>query len=88
MSPGWFQLLVTLMTECVPVQALSRVPLFATLRTVARQAPLSVGFSGVGVLGRPLECWNTGVGCWVGPPAGGLPHPGVERRSPALQAEV
>ena len=38
---------------CVCVQSLSRVRLFETLRTVARQAPLSMGS-----LGK-----NTGEGC-------------------------
>ena len=54
----------------------SRVRLFATLWTVARQAPLSIGFS-------RLEYWS-GLPC---PPAGDLPHPGIKPESlvsPAL----
>ena len=38
---------------CVCVSRFSRVQFFATLWTVAHQAPLSMGFS----------CKNTGVGC-------------------------
>ena len=48
----------------------SRVQLCATLWTVARQAPLSVGFS-------RQEYWS-GLSC---PPPGDLPDPGIERRS-------
>ena len=43
--------------------------------TVARQAPLSMGFS-------RKEYWS-GLSC---PPPGDLPDPGIEHRSPALQA--
>ena len=50
-----------------------RVQLFATLQTVAHQAPLSMGFS------RP-EPWS-GLLC---PPLGDLPDPGIEPESPAL----
>ena len=57
----------------------SRVRLFATPWTAARQAPLSTGFSRQEHLsGLPS------------PPPGGLPDPGMERSSPvspALQAE-
>ena len=42
-------------SRCVCVHALSRVWLFVTPRTVARQAPLSLGFSGK----------NIGVGCHI-----------------------
>ena len=42
-------------------------------RTVARQAPLSMGFS-------RQEYWS-GLPC---PPPGDLPNPGTKRRSPAL----
>ena len=55
---------------------LSRVRLFATPRTVACQAPLSMGFS-------RHEHWS-GLPC---PPPGGLPDPGIEPKSltsPAL----
>ena len=53
----------------------SRVQLFETLWTVARQAPLSVGFSG-------QECWS-GL---PGPPPGDLPGPGTEPVAPAPPA--
>ena len=46
---------------------LSRVQLFATPRTVARQAPLSMGFS-------RQEHWS---GLWC-PPLGDLPNPGSD----------
>ena len=63
--------------ECV-LSHFSRVRLFATLRTVARQAPLSTGFSRQNYLdGLPF------------PPPGDLPNPGTERAcllSPALAA--
>ena len=55
------------------VESLSRVPPFAASRTVARQAPLSVGFPG-------QEHWR-GLPC---PPAGALPLPETEPASPAL----
>ena len=48
----------------------SRVQLFATLWTVAHQAPLSKGFS-------RQEYW-TGLS---GPPPGNLPDPGIEPES-------
>ena len=56
-------------------QSLSHVQLFATPRTVARQTPLSMGFS-------RQEYWS-GLPC---PPLGNLPSPGMEPRSPTLQA--
>ena len=46
--------------------------LFATLWTVAHQAPLSMGFS-------RQECWS-GFPC---PPPGDLPDPGIKSASPA-----
>ena len=52
---------------------------FVTPGTVARQPPLSVGFS-------RQEHWS-GLPC---PPPGDLPHPGIEPASlvsPALQAD-
>ena len=55
---------------------LSCVRLFATQWTVAPQAPLSMEFS-------RQEYWN-GLPC---PPAGDLPNPGIEPRSPALQVD-
>ena len=60
-------------------QLLSHVQLFATLWTVAFQAPLSMGFS------RQEYC--SGLLC---PPPGNLPDPGIEPTSPvspALQAD-
>jgi len=48
----------------------------ATPRTAAHQGPLSMGFS-------RQEYW-TGVPC---PSPGDLPDPGIEPRSPALQAD-
>ena len=54
----------------------SRVQLFATLWTIARQAPLSMGFS-------RQECWS-GLPF---PPPRDLPDPGMELASPALQAD-
>ena len=59
------------------VKLLSRVRLFATLWTVAHQAPLSMGFS-------RQEYWN-GLPF---PSPGDLPDPGIELRSPALQADA
>ena len=56
-----------------------RVGLSETLWTVARQAPLSVGFS-------RQECW----GGLSFPPPGDLPNPGIKPGSPvslALQAD-
>ena len=54
------------------VQSLSCVRLFETLWTVARWAPLSMGFP-------RQECWS-GL---LFPPAGGLPDLGIEPESPA-----
>ena len=54
----------------------SRVQLFSTLWTVAHQAPLSIGFS-------RQEHWS---GLLLLPP-GDLPDPGIEPRSPALEAD-
>ena len=61
----------------VKVNLLSRVRLFATPRTVAYQAPPSMGFS-------RQECWN---GLPFSSP-GDLPDPGIEPGSPALQADA
>ena len=52
-------------TECV-LSCFSRVQLFGTLWTVARQTPLSMGFS-------RQEYWS-GLPC---PPPGDLPDPGI-----------
>ena len=56
---------------------LSRVQLFATLWTVAHQPPPSMGFS-------RQEYWS-GLPF---PSPGDLPDPGIEPRSPALQADA
>ena len=61
---------------CCTVLLLSRVWLFTTPWTVARQAPLSMGFS-------RQEDWS-GFPC---PPPGDLPNPGMELRSPTLQED-
>ena len=53
----------------------SRVRLFATLWTVAHQAPLSMGFS-------RQEYW---IGLPY-PPPGAIPNPGIEPESPASPA--
>ena len=55
---------------CVCVKLLSYILLFATLRTMACQAPLSVGFS-------RQEYWS-GIPC---PPSGDLPDPRIELKS-------
>ena len=59
------------------VKSLIRVWLFATLYTVAYQAPPSMGFS-------RQEYWS-GLPC---PSPGDLPNPGIEPRSPALEADT
>ena len=63
-------------TERKKVKSLSRVQLFATLWTVAHQAPLSTGFS-------RQEYWS---GLPFSSP-GDFPNPGVKPRSPALQVD-
>ena len=55
---------------------LTHIQIFASPRTVAHQAPLSMGFS-------RQEYWR-GLSC---PPSGDLPNPGIEPaslKSPAL----
>ena len=67
-------------TSCfskVRVKSLSRVLLFATPWTAAYQAPPSMGFS-------RQECWS-GLPF---PSPGDLPDPGIEPRSPSLQADA
>ena len=59
------------------VKSLSLVLLFATPWTVARQAPLSMGFS-------RQEYWS-GLPF---PSPGDLPNPGIKPGSPALQADA
>ena len=61
----------------VMVKSLSRVRLFATPWTVAYEAPPSMGFS-------RQEYWS-GLPF---PSPGDLPDPGIEPRSPALQADA
>ena len=58
------------------VKSVSNVQLFATLWTVAHQAPLSMGFS------RP-EYWSG----FPFPSPGNLPNPWIELGSPALQTD-
>ena len=60
----------------VKVKSLSRVRLFATPRSVAYQAPPPMGFC-------RQEYWS-GLPF---PSPGGLPNPGIEPGSPALQAD-
>ena len=67
----------SLIAPCVCVKSLSRVQLFATPWTVTSQAPLSMGFS-------RQEYWS-GLPF---PSPGDLPNPGIEPRSPALQADA
>ena len=64
-------------SKLVKVKSLSRVQLFATLWTVAHQAPPSMGFS-------RQEYWS-GLPF---PSPGDLPNPGIKPRSPALQADT
>ena len=59
------------------VKSLSRVRLFAIPWTVARQAPLSMGFS-------KQEYWS-GLPF---PFPGDLPNPGIKPGSPVLQADA
>ena len=61
----------------VKVKSLSHVRLFATPRTVAYQAPPSMGFF-------RQEYWS-GLPF---PSPGDLPDPGIEPGSPALQADA
>ena len=61
---------------CCAVLSRSVMSYSATPWTVAHQAPLSVGF--------PRQEYWSGLPC---PPPGNLPHPGIERGSPALQAD-
>ena len=62
--------------EEVELQLLRHVWLFVTLWTVARHFPLNTKFS-------RQEYWS-GLPC---PSQGRLPDPGIERASPALQAD-
>ena len=64
----------SLSSEMVKWKSLSHVQVFETLRTVACQAPLSMGFS------RSEYC--SGLPC---PSPGYLPNPGIKPRSSTLQ---
>ena len=66
-----------MVTFFLPVLSFSCVQLFATPWTVTRQAPLSMQFP-------RQEHWS-GLPF---PSPGDLPHPGIEPRSPALQADA
>ena len=59
------------------MKSLSCVQLFATPWTITHQAPLSMEFF-------RQECWN-GLPY---PSPGDLPSPGIEPRSPKLQADA
>ena len=63
------------LTPLCVLSRFSRVRHFATLWTVAPQAPLPTGFS-------RQEYWSR-LPC---PPPGGLPDPGIKLRSPAVPA--
>ena len=65
------------MSDYVEVKLLSRVRLFATLWSVAYQAPPSLGFS-------RQEYWS-GLPF---PSPGDLPNPGIKPGSPVLQADA
>ena len=64
------------MKEIMLLLLVSHSQLFATLWTVAHQAPLSMGFS-------RQEYWS-GLPC---PPPQDLPNPGTEPMSPTWQAD-
>ena len=70
-------LFLLLMSVSVKVKLLSHVRLFVTPWTTAYQVPPSVGFS-------RQEYWS-GLPF---PSPGDLPNPGIEPRSPALQADA
>ena len=72
-----FKSLTDSVTWKVKVKSLSHVRLFATPWTVAYQALLSMGFS-------RQEYWSGSPF----PSPGDLPDPGIEPRSPALQADA
>ena len=59
----------------IHVKSLNHVQLFATPWTVARQAPVSIGFP-------RQEYWSG----WPCPPLGDLPTPAIKPGSPALQS--
>ena len=65
----------SLLNKCVCAQSFSHTQLFATSRTVARQALLSMEFSS-------QQYWS-GLPF---PPPGDLPNPGIELTSPVAPA--
>ena len=67
--------LIKVCHSCYVVWLLSLIWLFATPWSIARQAPLSMGFP-------RQEYWSR----LPFPSPGDLPHPGIKPRSPALQA--
>ena len=71
------QMLYRLRHKFSSVQSLSLVRLFATPWTVARQAPLTMGFS-------RQEYWCG----WPFPSPGDLPDPGIKPTSPAFPASA
>ena len=73
----WWQLGRPYRCKWSEIKSLSRVQLFATPWTVARQAPLSMGFS-------RQEYWSR----LSFPSPGDLPYPGIEPGCPALQADA
>ena len=74
LKPNWWKV-SDIYHNKVKVKLLSRVRLFATPWTVAHQAPPSMGFS-------KQEYWS-GLPF---PSPGDFPDPGIEPKSPALQA--
>ena len=66
----------TVSALCCAVLSPTVLPDSATPRTVTRQAPLSMGFS-------KQESWSR----LPRPPPGDLSNPGIEPRSPVLQAD-
>ena len=66
---------LTILRACM-LSRFSRVRLFVIPRTVAHQAPLSMGF--------PRQEYWSGLPC---PPPGDLPDPGIEPAPPASQAD-
>ena len=74
-----FLLMIILHLFACVLSQFSHVRLFATLWTIARQAPLSMGFS--------RQAYWSGFSC---PPPGDLPNPGIKPEfpvSPALQED-
>ena len=69
--------LLCLSTWIVKMKSLNHVQLFTTLWTIAYQVPPSIGFS-------RQEYWS-GLPF---PSPGNLPNPGIEPRSPTLQADA